>query len=120
MEFGLRWPGEWEYFTDWDYIIAACESEPADGPIHRAKNPKDWKWYVPGFHEQVLQIELLATANWQRAGGKGKKPKPAPRPWDKEKTQRSISVDPVNTEDFEKFYATRFANPASAGFSISE
>lgn len=109
LEFGLRWPRDDEYFQDWDLIVAAVETEPPDGPIHRAKNPKTWHWYVPGYHEQVLQNELTAVANWQRGGGKGKRPKPATRPWDEKKTTRNISVAPMKTEDFEKWFKSRFA-----------
>lgn len=106
----MRWPGEDEYCTDWDLIVAAVESEGPDGPIHRARRPDTWFWYVPGHHELVLQNELTANANWQRAGGKGQRPKPVKRPWDKKETERKITpAQASDTDEFLDWFEARFA-----------
>jgi hypothetical protein len=110
LEFGLRWPRADEECDWWDEMISAVETEPMDGPLHRARNPKDWHWYVPGYNEQVTLVELTATANWQRAGGKGIRPKPAKRPWDKKNTQRKITPDKgTDTDEYLKWLGGRFA-----------
>lgn len=109
LEFGLRWPRRDALFVDWEPILAVIESEPADGPIHRAKNPKDWHWYVPGYHETVLINELTAVANWQRAGGKGARPKPVKRPWDKNQDRKITPEKAMDTDEFLKWFEGRFA-----------
>lgn len=112
LELGLEWPRTDAEFVDWEPLIAAVETEPMDGPIHRAKNPKDWVWYVPGYNEQMMLVELTAVANWQRAGGKGQRPKPAKRPWDKKNTQRKITPGKASeTEGFLTWLEGRFAKP---------
>lgn len=110
LECGLSWPSMWET-PDWEVLIAAVESEPPGGPLHRDKDPHDWRWFVPGYHETVLQNELTAMANWQRAGGKGMRPKPAPRPWDKKKRTRKIEAREVPVAEFEEWFAGRFESP---------
>jgi hypothetical protein len=52
---------------------------PRESALARALLADDVNW---GLNEQLLAlaIDVLRQANYQRAGGKGKKPKPLPRP----------------------------------------
>lgn len=94
-------------------MIAVIESEPLDGPLHRAWNPETWFWYVPGHDDLVTVKELTAIANWQRAGGKkSDRPKRQPRPWDEQKESRKITPDSaMDTDEFLSWFEDRFAVP---------
>lgn len=43
--------------------------------------------WTTGEHLSALGVDVLMGANWQRAGGKGKKPEPVDRPADIKKAQ---------------------------------
>lgn len=86
------WPGPDEV-PDWRALVEAIENEPPWGPLHRAREPRDWKWYVPGYDELVTLMELTRMGNVQRGGGKKQDlPKRIPRPWDKTEKQLTATV----------------------------
>lgn len=48
-------------------------------------------------HLLALVADLLAAANWQRGGGKGKRPKPIERPGVKVPGRTDIALDSFDT-----------------------
>lgn len=101
MEFGLSWPRLDADYIDWEPLIAAVESEPFDGPIHRARNPDSWFWYSNEFQIQADMANALRVANWQRSGGKQhQKPELITPPWSEEK--KKLPGDRMDTDEFEK------------------
>lgn len=86
MECGIRWREVGDEY-DWGEAIAVLDSEPPWGPLSRARNPKTWVWYLPGFDQLQSAVELLQIGNVQRGNAsqtpKSKFPKRMRRPWDK-------------------------------------
>lgn len=94
--------------SNWRNIVAVVVTEPEWGPIHRAENPTEWFWYVPGVDNLQTVKELLAVANLQRAGEKGKLSafRPAPRPWDK--NTRKIAAAQQTYKEAREDFMSRF------------
>ena len=66
--------------------------------------------YIWGTIEELnaAQIDILAAANYQRGGGKGRRPEPIKRPWQKPVTpevalqQKQNKEDVLSREEFEQ------------------
>lgn len=114
LEMGLRW-SEVGYSCDWQDIISALESEPPWGPIHRAKEPKNWLWGLPGYDELVSLLEMTAAGNVQRGNQSGAKksefPKRIRRPWDERDTvnERKLGGTKVSLEEMDRLLEERMA-----------
>ncbi len=52
---------------------------PPNSAVHVAVHGPAASWTVSDYLA-AAQVDLLAGANWQRAGGKGRRPKPIDRP----------------------------------------
>jgi len=89
--------------SNWANIVAAIETDPLGGVIHRATDPDNWHWYVPGVDESRRVAELLIVANLQRAGDKARSKlqsfKPAKRPWDEQ--PKKLTMAKMTPEEFE-------------------
>lgn len=72
-----------------------------------------------GIQEELLAsiADLLAGANWQRGGGKGKQPKPLERPWQRAEKQQ-VAQSPFG-DDFENDALTVEEMDAWLGISSS-
>lgn len=107
LEFGISWD-DVIHGGYWNDVVAVLETEPPWGPLHRAHEPENWFWYVPGFDDLVNISEMVTVANGQRANvKKSQMPKRRERPWDKRKRKLKAAVLPIKTvaDDF----ASRFA-----------
>lgn len=62
----------------WLDLKAAINFRRDDSALNRSVDP-DWRWTIPA-HLLAGISDILAGANWQRSGGKGKRPKPLERP----------------------------------------
>lgn len=95
----------------WDDAIAAIETEPPWGPVHRAEKPDEWVWYVPGYDEILRLVELTNIANIQRGNQSQAErsafPKFIKRPWDKAKQVKKIATTKMKTEEFWQWFQTR-------------
>lgn len=87
----------------WADCWAIYVSLPPDSPLHRAKNPKDWHWYVreieflAGIYDAVNH--LAATVAKQPGVKKKDIPKPLVRPWDKVKEEQKIVGDKMPLDE---------------------
>ncbi len=60
-------------------------------------HPEAHEWTVDTYR-RASTVDLLAGANWQRSGGKGKRPKPIARPNAKNESKQwgnARGLDPV-------------------------
>lgn len=104
LECGLSW----ETITNWADALAAVETEPPWGPLHRAREPKNWFWYIPGFDDLVNISEMVTVANAQRSGMKrSQMPRRRERPWDKKSRKIEAAVLPI--EKVAGDFASRFS-----------
>jgi len=74
------------WLVEWLPDSSAYFASKQGGPQHRG-------WNVDR-HAAVTTVELLATGNYQRAGGKGPKPKPLKRP--SSRRRRVVTVAELN------------------------
>ena len=64
--------------------------------------------WTPGEHLQALQVDLTASGNWQRAGGKGKRPESVDRPADLKKARDRAE----RTEERAQAFLAKHGTPA--------
>lgn len=97
----------------WGDILAVIYTEPPGGPISRAQDPEDWKWYLPGYDQLQTITEQLATANVLHGNQSGAKkselPERAPRPWstDKETEVKEFKMDPTPLDQLDTWLDSR-------------
>lgn len=107
IELGLRWDEAGKKRNTWGDILAVIESEPPDGPIHRASDPKEWIWYTPHFNQIQTISELIATLTVLIGNMSGAKerdmPERAKRPWDKDDNTDVLSGDQMSLADLDDF-----------------
>lgn len=104
---GLRWDEAGRKRNTWGDIIAVIESEPADGPIHRASKPEEWVWYTPHFDQLQTLTELIARLSVLVGNQSGAKerdlPERAKRPWDKDDKAETLVGDQMSLSDLDDF-----------------
>lgn len=104
---GLRWDEAGKKRNTWGDIIAVIEAEPADGPIHRATEPKNWVWYTPHFDQLQTLTELIARLSVLVGNQSGAKERDLPervkRPWDKGDKAEVLTGDQMSLEDLADF-----------------
>lgn len=63
----------------WRRLVALARQLPPSSPWVLRETDGESAWQIP---EQLaaLTVDVLALANWQRGGGKGRRPKPIGRP----------------------------------------
>ena len=92
---GVVWSQIGERHT-WEEVISILTCAPPWGPLHRALNPKEWVWGIPGYDELVAIAELINVGNVQRGNASGAKrsdfPKRVRRPYDDRETVEETKV----------------------------
>lgn len=63
----------------WRRLGVLVRHLPTDGALARALHGEAVRWSTAD-HLMATTVDLLASANWQRGGGKGKRPRRLPRP----------------------------------------
>jgi len=80
---------------------------PREGAVAAALDPEGKRWWTTDTYLLAHIADLLARANWQRAG-RGPKPKPIPRPGQGPEVE-VIQGDSVDTiADFDAWYHEMF------------
>jgi hypothetical protein len=55
-------------------------------------------------HLLAAAVDALASGNWQRGGGKGKRPKPLPRPGETDAGARTMGTGRMTVQDAQTFF----------------
>jgi hypothetical protein len=91
--------GHTSWLDVWTVVMATASM---DGPLGRALRGHSW---TETTYLLAAIVDLLAVANWQRAGRKSApKPRPVPRPGDKQREQR-YGADPIRVADFDTWWS---------------
>lgn len=88
----------------WTRLKAVLTYLPSTSALARSQHGELAVW---GATEHLLAaaVDALNAANWQRAGGKGRKPKPVPRPGeDQAKGQRRFGTGKLGLDEARKFF----------------
>jgi len=81
---------------------------PRESRFVRAAGGAQHEWGT-GDYLLAQAVDLLAGANYQRGGGKGRRPKPIPRPADTKKPLGGKHSRKVSQRDLKDFFANRQA-----------
>lgn len=78
----LRWIGDGTDRFSWHDLAVFLRASGRGAALERYRDPEGHDW---GTSEYLLAgiFDVLAGANWQRAGGKGRRPEPITRPGDR-------------------------------------
>lgn len=85
----------------WDDFAVWVKFTPTASQLAMAVRGYQWS---PEMHRLTDIFEVLAAANWQRAGGKGGRPKPVKRPGDRKSDRLG---KPVPFDQVEQFLIAR-------------
>lgn len=115
IECGLRWDEAGKRRNTWRDILAVIYTEPADGPIHRAQEPEDWKWYTLHYDQLQTLVEVMATftvLNGNQSGAKkSDMPERAKRPGDKSESQevKEFKFEPTPLGELDSWLDSRMS-----------
>ena len=111
----MRWDEAGKKRNTWGDILAVVHTEPADGPIHRAQEPNDWRWYTLHYDQLQNIAEIMATlatltGNQSRAK-KSQFPERAKRPWDKSSEQetKEFKFEPTLLSELDSWLDSRMS-----------
>ena len=60
--------------------------------------------WTTGDHLLAAAVDALASGNWQRGGGKGKRPKPIPRPGSEDEGSRTLGTGRMTMPEAKVFF----------------
>ncbi|MEX3609769.1 hypothetical protein VVR12_01815 [Rothia sp. LK2588] len=108
IQCGLRWDEAGTKRTTWGDILAVIETEPEDGPIHRARRPDSWHWHTLHYNQlQTIAEELatLITFTGNQSGAKARDlPHRAERPWDEPTDEETtLKGDVLSLDELAEF-----------------
>lgn len=81
----------------WVDLRAVVRHSPRTAALARAVHGEGVDWDA-GVHLLATAVDLLASGNWQRGGGKGVRPKPLKRPQEK----RRIGTTVLTLDEMDK------------------